>query len=162
MDQQFLESRINALNEPMMGWFNKWDPVFMCVGRKPHPFDNEWHTICFALASILWKTQILEGKVRRTQLFRRNGKIWGILLGSWYKFLSQYFKLVSVVCLTLALYFKGNCSLVGVWCLRWFPHQEEQILAQGCTRRFHWSILIWQRCYLCGYVGIHNWRWSWG
>ena len=38
MAQQFLPSWINVLDESMMEWFNKWDPGFMCVGRKPHPF----------------------------------------------------------------------------------------------------------------------------
>ena len=40
MAQQFLPSWINVLDESMMEWFNKWAPVFMCVGRKPHPFGN--------------------------------------------------------------------------------------------------------------------------
>ena len=28
-----------------MEWLNKYAPGFMCVGYKPHPFDNERHTI---------------------------------------------------------------------------------------------------------------------
>ena len=45
MDQQFLPSCINVIDESMMEWFNKWDPGFMFVGRKPHPFGNDWHAI---------------------------------------------------------------------------------------------------------------------
>ena len=46
MAQQFLPSWINVLDDSMMEWFNKWAPVFMCVGRKPHPFGNERHALC--------------------------------------------------------------------------------------------------------------------
>ena len=53
MAQQFLPSWINVLDDSMMEWFNKWAPGFMCVGRKPHPFGNDWHILCCALTSIL-------------------------------------------------------------------------------------------------------------
>ena len=48
----------------MMEWFNKYAPGFMCVGRKPHPFDNKIHTICCGLTYILWRAQIEEFKDR--------------------------------------------------------------------------------------------------
>ena len=48
----------------MMEWFNKYAPRFMCVGRKPHTFGNERHTICCGLTYILWRAQIVEGKYR--------------------------------------------------------------------------------------------------
>ena len=51
-----------------MKWFNKWYLGFMSVGCKPHPFVNERHTICCALASILCRSQIVEGKDRPTKL----------------------------------------------------------------------------------------------
>ena len=51
-----------------MEWFKKWDPGFMCVGHKPHPFGNERHTISCALTSIWWRAQIVEGKERTTQI----------------------------------------------------------------------------------------------
>ena len=68
IDQQFFSSRINVLNKSMMEWFNKWDPGFMCVGCKPYPFGNEWHTIFCALASIMWRAQIMEVKDMPTQI----------------------------------------------------------------------------------------------
>ena len=71
MAQQFLPSWINVLYDSVMEWFNKWSPVFMCVGRKPHPFGNERHTICCALTSILWRAQIVEGKYRPTELGKK-------------------------------------------------------------------------------------------
>ena len=68
MAQQYLPSCINVLDESMMEWSNKWSPGFICVGRKPHPFGNERHTISCALTSILWRSQIVEGKDRPTEL----------------------------------------------------------------------------------------------
>ena len=71
MAQQVLPSCINVLDESMMEWFNKWDPGFMRVGRKPHPFGNEGHTIHCALTSILWRAQIVEDKYRPTELGKK-------------------------------------------------------------------------------------------
>ena len=68
MAQQFLLSWINILDESMMEWFNNWAPGFMYVGRKPHPFGNEQHTICCAITYILWRAQIVEGKDMPTEL----------------------------------------------------------------------------------------------
>ena len=65
---QLFPSWIDVLGESMMEWFNKWAPGFMCVGRKPHPFGNDRHTICCALTSIMWRAKIVEGNDRPTQL----------------------------------------------------------------------------------------------
>ena len=46
------------LNKSMIEWFDKYAPGFMCVGPKPHPFNNERHTICCVLTYILWRAQI--------------------------------------------------------------------------------------------------------
>ena len=84
MAQQFFPSCINILDESMMEWFNKWSPGFMCVGRKPHPFGNEWHTICCALTSIIRRAHIVEDKDRRTELRKKRleelGKTVGLML----------------------------------------------------------------------------------
>ena len=34
----------------------------MCVGHKPHPFGNEMHTIACGLSTIMWFSQIVEGR----------------------------------------------------------------------------------------------------
>jgi Transposase IS4 len=69
MEDQFDPSWINCLDESMMEWLNQFTcPGFMCVGRKPHPFGNERHTICCALSTIMWHAEIVEGKDRPTQL----------------------------------------------------------------------------------------------
>ena len=58
--------------------------IYMCVGCKTHPFGNEWHTICFALTSILWRAHIVEGKERPTELGEKKweelGKTVGLML----------------------------------------------------------------------------------
>ena len=81
MDQPFFPSWINVLDESMMEWFNKWAPRFMCVGRKPHPFDNERHTICCDLPSILWREQIMEGKDSPTELGKKKWEDLGNTVG---------------------------------------------------------------------------------
>ena len=68
----------------MMEWFNKYAPGFMCVGRKPHPFGNQRHIICFGLMSILWRDQIVEVKDLPKQIVQKEynelGKILSLML----------------------------------------------------------------------------------
>ena len=63
----------------MMEWFNKYAPIFMCVGHKPHSFLNERNTICCGLMSTLWRSQIVEGKDCPQQLgqnkYNNSGKL---------------------------------------------------------------------------------------
>ena len=40
MAEEFNPSWINVLDESRMELFNKYAPRFMCVGVKPHPFNN--------------------------------------------------------------------------------------------------------------------------
>ena len=42
--------------------YNQFSPGFMCVGQKPHPFGNEWHTIYCGISYILCRVRIVEGK----------------------------------------------------------------------------------------------------
>ena len=37
---------ISCIDKSMIDWLNKYCPGWMCVPRKPHPFGNEYHTIC--------------------------------------------------------------------------------------------------------------------
>ena len=68
MAEEFNTSWINALDESMMEWFNKYVNGFMYVGRKSHPLGNERHTICCGLLSILWRSQIVKDKDLPQQL----------------------------------------------------------------------------------------------
>lgn len=57
-------SWISCLDESMSPWMDKFCPRFMCVPMKPHPFRNEYHTICDGDQGgpILWHAEIIEGK----------------------------------------------------------------------------------------------------
>ena len=68
--------------ESMMEWFNKYAPGFMCVGRKPHPFGNERHTICRGVTSIYCgEHRLFEGKDRPPQLGPKEGVELGATVG---------------------------------------------------------------------------------
>lgn len=63
MKENFCSGWVNCLDESMMIWFCRWTcPGWMFVPRKPHPFGNEWHTLCCALSSILFVLILVEGK----------------------------------------------------------------------------------------------------
>ena len=62
MAGQLNPSWIDVIDKIMMEGFNKYAPGFMCVGHKPHTLGNERHTIYCGLTSILWRSQIVEGK----------------------------------------------------------------------------------------------------
>ena len=47
----------------------------MCVGRKPHPFDNVRHTISCELTSILFRALIVEGKYRPKELEKKYSEL---------------------------------------------------------------------------------------
>ena len=82
-DQLFL-SCINVLDDSMMGWYKKWDPGFMRVSRKPHPFVNEQHTIACEITITMCRSKISEGKDRPAQLGAKKwseiGKTVGLII----------------------------------------------------------------------------------
>ena len=84
MAKQFLPSWINIHDKWMIEWFNKWDPVLMCVRRKHHPFVNEGHTTTCNPTTILWRAYIMEGKYIPTQMGAKKwsdlGNTAGIML----------------------------------------------------------------------------------
>jgi hypothetical protein len=65
-EENYIPSYINCLDESMCTWFNKYAPGFMVVTRKPHPFGNEYHSICDGDngAPIMWRVKLQEGKDR--------------------------------------------------------------------------------------------------
>ena len=65
----------------MMKCLNKYCPGFIFVGRKPHPFGNEHHTISFSLTSILFRAMIVEGKDRPKELGQKT--LWKAWSNSW-------------------------------------------------------------------------------
>ena len=85
MDVVFSSSWISCLDESMSIWTNAFTcPGFMMVPRKPHPFGNEYHTICCGLSGIMFQIELVEGKdapVERGQPEHNEmGKTVGLLL----------------------------------------------------------------------------------
>ena len=53
------------LDENIQEWMSKYNfTAWMWVGRNPHPFGNERHTISCGLSTIMWFAEILEGRDR--------------------------------------------------------------------------------------------------
>jgi hypothetical protein len=85
MDQIFTPSWVSCLDESMSQWNNHWTcPGWMFVPRKPHPFGNEYHSICCADTTIIYGVEIVEGVDMPPQRPRdpneRMGKTVGLLL----------------------------------------------------------------------------------
>ena len=69
MTENFSPSWISCLDESMSVWHNRYTaPGWMFVPRKPHPFGNEYHTICCGLSGILYSLELVEGKDRPAEL----------------------------------------------------------------------------------------------
>ena len=79
--ENFNPSWINVIDYIIMGWYNKFVPGFMCVGRKTHPFGNDSHKICCGLTSILWRAHIVEGKDITAQLVPKIHSEFGRTIG---------------------------------------------------------------------------------
>ena len=59
----FEPSWVSVLGEIIREWVIKYTfPAWMCVGRKPHPFGNQRHTIACGLSKIVWFAEIMEGR----------------------------------------------------------------------------------------------------
>lgn len=81
----FLPSWITCLDESMSIWLSRWTcPGWVFCPRKPHPFGNEYHTICCGLSGILFDLELVEGKDRPKELgdpeFVEHGNTGGLLL----------------------------------------------------------------------------------
>ena len=83
-EDEFITSWVSVLDKSMIEWLNKYCPGFLCVGRKPHPFCNERHTISCALTSILFRALIVKGKDRPKELGQNKysdlGRTVGVML----------------------------------------------------------------------------------
>jgi Transposase IS4 len=85
MAANFSPGWVTCLDESMMTWTNQFTcPGFMLVPRKPHPFGNEWHSICDGITGIMFAVEIVEGKdappERGASLHDNMGKTVGLLL----------------------------------------------------------------------------------
>ena len=63
MKKIFTPSWISCLDESMSVWMNKLTcPGFVFCPSKPHPKDNEYHTICCGEGGIMYGWEVVEGK----------------------------------------------------------------------------------------------------
>ena len=63
MAEQFTPSWVSCLDESMSPWTNKYTcPGWMLVPRKPHPFGNEYRSVCCSMSGIMCGIELVEGK----------------------------------------------------------------------------------------------------
>lgn len=63
MTKNFIPSWVSCLDESMSMWTNPFScPGFMYVPRKPHPFGNEYHSVCCGETQVMWQVELVEGK----------------------------------------------------------------------------------------------------
>ena len=112
MTQQFTPSWVSCLDESMSPWTNKYTcPGWMFVPRKPHPFGNEYHSVCCSMSGIMWGIELVEGKdapratAHPKPKFNNLGNTVGLLL----RVLEPIFGRGSVVVLD-----SGFCVLKGI------------------------------------------------
>ena len=85
MKEFFYPSWILCLDKSMSIWMSKYTcPGWVFCPRKPHPFGNEYHTICCAESGILFDFEIVEGNDHPCDMppveFSNTGKTAGLLL----------------------------------------------------------------------------------
>ena len=68
-DGEYVLSWLNCLDESMNSFLDKFCPGFMCVPRKPHPFENKYHSIANGVTEkglegkpIMWRVKLQEGE----------------------------------------------------------------------------------------------------
>ena len=77
---------VSCLDESISIWTNKWTcPGWTFIPRKPHPFGNEYHTICCGTTGILYQMEMVEGKdmpkeVKMARNVKRCEETIGLLL----------------------------------------------------------------------------------
>lgn len=84
MKKIFEPSWVSCLDESMSIWLSKWTcPGWIFCPRKPHPFGNEYHSICCGQSSIMYAIEMVEGKDEPKELkiqYQQHGKTSGLLL----------------------------------------------------------------------------------
>jgi hypothetical protein len=63
MTEKFLPSWVSCLDESMSVWISRWTcPGWVFCPQKPHPFGNEYHSICCGDSGIMYQIKLVEGK----------------------------------------------------------------------------------------------------
>jgi Transposase IS4 len=133
MEENFNPSWASCLDESMMEWTNQYTcPGFMFVPRKPHPFGNEWHSICCGLSGIMYAVELVEGKDKppnHSKEFDEKGKTVGLLL----RLTKRIWSTGKIVVLD-----SGFCVLKGIIELR----QRGVFAAAVIKKRRYWPKYI--------------------
>ena len=91
MDDNFIPSWINAIDESMSKWLNEYTcPGFMFVPRKPWKFGNEYHDAGCGLSDIIWQVDLREGKIVAPILVRRSSMSLDQQLGHFFVYQSLF------------------------------------------------------------------------
>ena len=85
MTKIFQPGWLTCLDESMSRWFTKLScPGWVFCPRKPHPFGNEYHSICCSQSGIMFGIEMVEGKDRPPEIPKpdtdRFGPTVGLLL----------------------------------------------------------------------------------
>ena len=124
----------NVLDEIMMGWYNNFAPVFMCVGRKQHPFDNDRHKICCGLISIFGGHRLSRGRIDRHSWAKISNRSLEEVLDSCFGCASLSFLSEKLLRCEFFLCCKCDCWTFEEGSVCWISHQEAPILAGKCCR----------------------------
>lgn len=82
MTEHFTAGLISCLDESISVWTQQFTcPGWMFIPRKPHPFGNEYHTICCCSSGIMYFMEIVEGKDRPPALGEKDGQHMGKTVG---------------------------------------------------------------------------------
>ena len=118
MERSFILSWASCLDESMSIWYNRYTcPGWIFCPWKPHPFGNEYHSICCAKSGIMYALEIVEGKyrprdipqdpnnttcgktgallLRLTKLLYSTGKV--VILDSWFCVLHAIIELLKEI-----------------------------------------------------------------
>ncbi len=124
-----------CLDESMSIWHSMYTcPGWVFCPRKPHPFGNEYHSMCCGESGVMLNVELVEGKDRPRELgpckFEdRGGKTVGLLL----RMLQKYFSTGRYVVLD-----SGFCVLKGLVELK-----KEGIFAGALIKkRRYWPSLV--------------------
>ena len=86
MDDNFIPSWINAIDESMSKWLNEYTCLgFMFVPRKPWKFGNEYHDAGCGLSDIIWQVDLREGKDHLAHLGKKEFNELGSTVGTLFR-----------------------------------------------------------------------------
>ena len=83
MDENFIPSWINVIDESMSKWLNEYTCLgFMFVPHKPWKFGNEYHDAGCSLSDIIWQVDLREGKDHPAHLGKKEFDELGSTVGT--------------------------------------------------------------------------------